>query len=112
MVRGRLPGRPAHNSDGKGRDGGVPSTLHHSVRDEQNDAGPDERHKVTGRVAFAVHARGAANQPSDPRSDEAQNHRQDESHVVTRHHHACQQAYDEPENRVSDHVQHRASPGG
>src|ERR1022692_3561333 len=43
--------------------------------------------------------------PLPASSHEAQNHGQYEPHVVvTRHRHACQQAYDEPENRVSDHL--------
>jgi hypothetical protein len=55
-------------------------------------------------MAFPVHAGRAADQAPQPRADQPQNHGQDETYVmVTRHHGTSQQAYDEPEDGVSDH---------
>src|SRR5215471_16367431 len=58
-------------------------------------------------MALPVHAGDSADQAAQPRTYQAKNHREYQTHVLmARHDRASQQTDDEPENCVSNHVQH------
>jgi hypothetical protein len=73
--------------------------------DKQYDHRSDERHKETCGVAFLVHAGLLADETSQPRTDDAQKHRQDQTHMLPAwHHSASHQTNNQSEDGVSNHV--------
>jgi hypothetical protein len=67
----------------------------------------DECHEPARRVALLVHAGHSADKAAQPSTYQAQEHGQYQAHMLlARHNSASYQTNEQPENGVSDHVQH------
>src|ERR1019366_2858894 len=72
---------------------------------KQHDQRSDERHEEARRVAFLVHAGHSADEASQPRTDQAQNHRHYQAHMLAAWHHGTSQKTNkQSEDGVPDHV--------